>query len=140
MLLLTAMFAATLVAEISGTVVVILAAVSAVLVFLVRVFRGVRKFGQFLDDWNGEPATSGQPARRGVLDRLAAIEYQVHPNSGASMADRIEETQSATELAHLLARETHQLAKSNREYLIRLGERLGEPVPGTMIQGVEDDE
>ena len=72
-----------------------------------RSSRGVRNF---LDDWNGEPARKGVVARPGMMARqaaaeeavraavevakanavqLAAIEHELHPNSGSSMFDKL---------------------------------------------------
>jgi hypothetical protein len=48
------------------------------------------KTGHFLDSWNGEPARDGLPARPGVVDRIVAIEYQLHPNGGGSMKDAVD--------------------------------------------------
>lgn len=47
------------------------------------------KTGHFLDSWNGEPARDGLPARPGVVDRIVAIEYQVHSNDGGSIKDAV---------------------------------------------------
>jgi len=73
-------------------------------------WRMARRLGHFLDDWVGEPARPGQPARPGFPDRLAsvethmgrmcdrlgdvettvaAIDHEMHPNSGASLRDAV---------------------------------------------------
>ena len=49
--------------------------------------RTYRKFDRFLDAWNGEPARDGLPARPGAIERIIAIEYQVHNNGGGSLKD-----------------------------------------------------
>ncbi|ALG07663.1 hypothetical protein [Kibdelosporangium phytohabitans] len=68
------------------------------------VWRGVR---EFLEDWRGEPARPGVPERPGVMTRLhtietdvaelkpkvAAIDHEVHPNSGASLRDTVDSIQ-----------------------------------------------
>jgi hypothetical protein len=78
-----------------GVLSVIFSAVFAV----VRTLRPlVHRVGQFLDDWNGEPARPGiAPAKPGVMEqltahasRLAAIEHELHPNGGSSMRDAID--------------------------------------------------
>lgn len=58
----------------------------------------------FLEDWRGEPARDGVPGRDGVMKRLATIEddgaatkkrvadieHELHPNSGASFRDQVD--------------------------------------------------
>ncbi|GAB3224083.1 hypothetical protein GCM10027447_12320 [Glycomyces halotolerans] len=56
---------------------------------VVRLLRQVRTF---LEDWNGEPERPGVPARPGVLERLERLDAQVHPNSGSSLRDAVDET------------------------------------------------
>lgn len=51
-----------------------------------------RLLRDFLDDWNGEPDRPGVPGRRGVLERLERLDYQVHPNSGTSLRDQVDRT------------------------------------------------
>jgi hypothetical protein len=48
-----------------------------------------KSFGRFMEDWNGEPARPGVPAKPGVMVRLASIEKEIHPNSGSSLRDAI---------------------------------------------------
>lgn len=50
--------------------------------------RASRKVGQFLDDWNGEAARSGVPARLGVMARLQATDRKL---------DRVIEHQAVTD-------------------------------------------
>jgi hypothetical protein len=52
--------------------------------------RTYRKFERFLDAWNGEPERDGLPARPGIVERVIAIEYQVHNNGGGSMKDSVD--------------------------------------------------
>lgn len=83
------------------------AVVAAVVIlgrFALTAWRGARKIGHFLDDWFGEPGRPGHPARPGVPARLeavedrlgavetkaAAIEHELHPNSGHSMRDALD--------------------------------------------------
>lgn len=57
--------------------------------------RTLRKLGDFLEDWSGEPPRPGVPGRPGVMDRLARIEAQLKPNGGSTLRDavsRIEES------------------------------------------------
>ena len=77
----------------------------------------------FLEDWNGEPDRQGVTGRPGVMKRLQDIDasgvktdtwmekygsiidkldHEMHPNSGSSMADAVNRTESALK-AHLAA-------------------------------------
>lgn len=78
------------------------AALTAILVFVMKVVRPVRRawrrLDDFLGDWFGEPARPGQSARPGVMERLARVEErtaELKPAfGGSSLADavnRIEE-------------------------------------------------
>jgi hypothetical protein len=59
--------------------------------FLVKTFGPfAKKVGQFLDDWAGEEERPGVPAKRGVMQRLADIEHELHPNSGGSLRDAVD--------------------------------------------------
>ena len=51
--------------------------------------RTLRKLGEFLEDWNGEPGRPGVPARPGVMARLERIEAQLNPNGGQSLHDKV---------------------------------------------------
>lgn len=55
--------------------------------------RTSKQLGTFLEDWQGEAARPGVPARPGVMERLAGLEadtVQLRRNGGASIADKIE--------------------------------------------------
>lgn len=77
--------------------------------FLVRL---LKKTSDFLDDWQGEPARPGYPARRGVVERISDLETgqahlnaQMTTNGGMSLRDqtnRIEKTLNE----HILASRT----------------------------------
>lgn len=68
----------------------------------------LRRLGEFLDDWHGEPSRPGVPARPGVMTRLANleqdvksvdrrvadVEHELHPNSGASLRDAVDRIDS----------------------------------------------
>ncbi len=41
-----------------------------------KVYPTVRKLGHFVDDVAGEPARAGQPARPGLMERIATVEGQ----------------------------------------------------------------
>lgn len=78
------------------------------------VWRGVR---EFLEDWQGEPERAGVPARPGVMERLhtietdvtglktqvAAVDHELHPNSGKSLRDTVDSIQ--TELREHIAQQ-----------------------------------
>lgn len=66
----------------------------------------VREFALWREDWAGEAARPGVPARAGVMERLANIEEQLRTNGGASLRDavaRIEQNVSAHLQAHAVA-------------------------------------
>lgn len=87
-----------------------------------RAWRFARRIGHFLDDWNGEEARSGQPARPGIPEQVAQVrEDQLHMkgelervghevayNGGSSIKDavrRIEGRQAGYEEARKIDRE-----------------------------------
>ncbi|WP_229713975.1 hypothetical protein [Streptomyces fuscichromogenes] len=82
-------------------------AVVAGLAALVRWMRRIaRGFGDFMDDWRGEAARPGVPGRPGVMERLAlishrvaAIEHELHPNSGESVRDALDRVDRRTRRA-----------------------------------------
>jgi hypothetical protein len=57
---------------------------------------------RFLDDFMGEPAREGVPARPGIMSRMQKVEeiatevhHQVYPNGGTSMSDTVTKTAGA---------------------------------------------
>jgi hypothetical protein len=57
----------------------------------------------FINDWHGEGARPGVPARPGVMerlsgieDRLAAVEHELQPNSGTSLRDAVNRVDART--------------------------------------------
>lgn len=52
----------------------IIAAITGVFVTLKGLARVIRRTQHFLDDWFGEEARDGVPARPGVMERLEAME------------------------------------------------------------------
>lgn len=86
-------------------------AIGGVALLLRGAARRGKRFADFLDDWNGEPARSGVAERPGVMQRLASIEGELRPNGGGSIRDavnRLESGQEATiaRLASMEARLT----------------------------------
>ncbi|MGZ4542075.1 MAG: hypothetical protein ACXVXI_02890 [Mycobacteriaceae bacterium] len=79
--------------------------------------RTYRKFERFLDTWNGEPERDGLPARPGLVDRVIAIEYQVHNNGGGSMKDAVDRIDEAAKVAAESARMAAEVATANKEAL-----------------------
>ena len=70
------------------------------------VARAWLKVEKFLDTWNGEPERDGLPARPGLVDRVIAIEHQVHNNGGASMKDAVDRIEDASKTAADMATAT----------------------------------
>lgn len=63
-----------------------------------------RRIGDLHDDWQGEPDRPGVKGRKGVMERLRAIEQELHPNGGSSLrdaVDRVESRLDAHERAHV---------------------------------------
>lgn len=50
------------------------------------VWRVCHSLGRFLDDWHGRPDLK----QLGAMARLEAIEYELRPNSGRSLRDRVD--------------------------------------------------
>ncbi|MFF0744225.1 hypothetical protein ACFYVL_27885 [Streptomyces sp. NPDC004111] len=62
-----------------------------------------RRVEDFVDDWQGTEARPGVPARPGVMTRLgaieeqlAAVEHELHPNSGGSLRDAVDRVDQRT--------------------------------------------
>jgi hypothetical protein len=70
--------------------------------WLLRIaWRGARRVTHFLDDYNGEPARDGLPAKPGFMARLASVEkalehvvQETSPNHGRSLRDIVIRTAS----------------------------------------------
>ncbi|WP_224280648.1 hypothetical protein [Streptomyces sp. LS1784] len=77
------------------------AALGAVLAVLGVLWRTVRRLHRALDawaeDWQGAAARPGVPARPGVMERLASIEHELHPNSGLSLRDAVNRIEGAVQ-------------------------------------------
>lgn len=76
----------------------------AVLVVFVRwLSHRLRRVDDFLGDWNGEPDRPGVPGHPGVMARLdgierrvTAVEKQLHPNGGSTLADAVQRIERNT--------------------------------------------
>jgi hypothetical protein len=75
-----------------------------------RALRGARRIerrvDQFMDDWWGQEARPGVPARPGLMERVSGIEqrlrgveHELHPNDGASLRDAVDRANAR--LVHL---------------------------------------
>lgn len=64
---------------------------------VVKLIKFLKKMGDAVDDWQGEPARPGVPERPGVMTRLATIEEQLHPNHGSTLRDAINRTELAVQ-------------------------------------------
>lgn len=53
----------------------------------------IRKVEQFSEDWFGEPARPGVAARPGVMERIAKLNAELHPNGGSSLRDAVDRTE-----------------------------------------------
>ena len=89
----------------------ILAAVTGIIVFSMKIAKGLKRIVHFLDDYNGEEARPGIPERLGMSARISQledcvsssrtelgqldkkvtfIEKELHPNHGTSMRDKVD--------------------------------------------------
>lgn len=77
-------------------------AVAGLLAWFARMgWRAARRVSHFLDDYAGEPARDGMPARPGFMARLASVEKsldhvvkETSPNHGKSLRDIVMRTAS----------------------------------------------
>ena len=90
-------------------VIALAAAVVGVLGWAARhAWRVLRRVTHFLDDYAGEPARDGMPARPGFMARLASAETQIglvlaetQPNHGGSLRDVVHK--AAADIAEVKA-------------------------------------
>lgn len=81
-----------------GAVAVALAGIGTVVWRVVRwALRLGTRINQFIDDFYGEEARPGVPARPGLLERvsgmegrLARVEHEMYPNDGGSLRDAVD--------------------------------------------------
>lgn len=79
-----------------------IAAVGALVTLVVKLWKPVKAFSDFLDDVKGEPGRPGVPARPGLMERVSSIEsslsevrHEVLPNTGTSLNDSVRRTEGA---------------------------------------------
>lgn len=75
---------------IAGGVVAVIGALGAIGMAARWVRRRWRVAEDFFDDWRGELARPGVPARLGVPERLSLIEAELRPNHGGSLRDAVD--------------------------------------------------
>lgn len=59
-------------------------------VVVAQVVKLIKRLADAIDDWQGEPDRPGVSGRPGVMERLAVIEAELHPNHGASLRDVVD--------------------------------------------------
>ncbi len=73
-----------------GQIAIVVGGVVAVLGLFTKVWKTVRPVWRgvrdFLDDWRGEPARDVA----GMKPQLSAIDHEMHPNSGSSLRDQVD--------------------------------------------------
>lgn len=75
-------------------------AVAGCLLWALRhLWRIIRRVTHFLDDYSGQPARDGMPAKPGFMGRLASVEESIahlatemQPNHGSSLRDVVHQT------------------------------------------------
>ena len=60
----------------------------------------LEKIRNFFDDWEGSPERPGVKAEPGVMERLATLEYQLYPNHGSSLYDKVTKIDTAVARQH----------------------------------------
>jgi hypothetical protein len=86
----------------------ILAGVALVLAgFNKFIWPNIKRWGNFLTDWEGEPARPGVAEKPGVMTRLQVVEFdlasvkaEVHPNHGKSIKDVVNDTNKSVRELH----------------------------------------
>lgn len=82
-----------------GTVVGAFAIIGTVIGAIFKLGKAIwnlnRRFGHFLDDWNGEPSRDGQPGRPGALARISAVEKELKPNGGSTLKDAVNRVEAS---------------------------------------------
>lgn len=79
-----------------------------------KLFKLIKKTGQFLDDWSGEPARPGHEATPGVVARITAMEEQLTNNGGSSMKDAVDRIERR---GHAIERRSMIIERLLREHL-----------------------
>lgn len=79
-----------------------IAAAGALITLVVKLWKPLKAFSDFLDDVKGEPGRPGVPARPGLMERVSSIEsslsevrHEVLPNTGTSLNDSVRRTEGA---------------------------------------------
>lgn len=80
-----------------GAALALIAAVGAAWKVISKIAKAVKSITHFADDWFGEDARPGVPARLGVMSRLEGIQtdvgkikHELWPNSGSSLRDAVD--------------------------------------------------
>lgn len=113
-----------------------IAAAGALITLVVKLWKPLKAFIDFLDDVKGEPGHPGVPARPGLMERMSAIEtsqtaiegkvdamstslsqvrHEVLPNTGTSLRDAADRTETKVDaLAEDMATVHKKLDNDNR--------------------------
>lgn len=113
-----------------------IAAAGALITLVVKLWKPLKAFSDFLDDVKGEPGRPGVPARPGLMERMSAIEtsqtaiegkvdamstslsqvrHEVLPNTGTSLRDAADRTETKVDaLAEDMATVHKKLDNDNR--------------------------
>jgi len=93
------MYEAVVLTAVGGTILLLIAVYNWLVPHVKRLVNNLRRRSQFYDDWYGEEARPGVPARQGVMERLLNHEESLSvlmvrteelcTNSGESIKDKI---------------------------------------------------
>ena len=83
----------------AALVALVVAMVGGIAFALRWAWRILRRTVHFLDDYSGQPARDGMPAKPGLMARLTTVEEalakvvsEMSPNHGQSLRDRVDQT------------------------------------------------
>jgi len=106
----------------------VLAALAAIGVVLRGTVKFVQRVTHFLDDVLGEDARPGVPETPGLVQRIANIEHELHPNSGLSLRDAVDRLEAGQRVAAAERRDIISGILTDRQNIENiLGAEFGPP-------------
>lgn len=103
----------TQILALAGGITVVVGALGGLAWVLKIVLRLARLLGDIHEDWSGEQARPGVPARKGVMERLSFIETELTFNGGRTTKDMIRSLAQALEST---TRQVEDVARLQSQY------------------------